>query len=160
MFEIKRFHYDFSVNRQLASRALLPWLSVVAAIAIGPVFIYMGYAMGLVYGAAGLAYLFCCAAIVPLVTAIAGRIWFFSWQLAVASLTCALIRDDLRLNSIHGREITSVAYGFWAFGTLLSSPLPIWLVLHPLKPRQRYVVGVAIVGVGLAIWFGITRIIG
>jgi len=57
MFEIKRFHYDFSVNRQLASRALLPWLSVVAAIAIGPVFIYMGYAMGLVYGAAGLAYL-------------------------------------------------------------------------------------------------------
>lgn len=160
MLSNDRFQYDSKVNHQLGGRRLLPWLSVVAAIAIGPVFILLGYAMGLVYGAAGLAYLVCCAAVVPLVTAIAGRMWFFSWQLAVASLTWAVIGDNLRLNSIHGREILSVAYGFWAIGTLLSSPLPIWLVLHPLKRRQRYIVGVAIAGVGLAILFGMARIVG
>jgi hypothetical protein len=156
---LQRVQYDCKVNRQFSSRALLPWLSVAAAIAIGPIFVCVGYAMRLVYGLAALAYFFCCAAIVPLITAIGGRIWFLSWQLAIVSLVAAVIEDNLRLNAIHGREIVSVAYGFWAIGAVLSSPLPIFLLLHPLKPRQRYIVGAGVAAVGLAIWFGMAKIV-
>jgi hypothetical protein len=72
----------------------------------------------------------------------------------------AVVGDNLRLNAIHRNEIASTAYVFWAGGTLLSSPLPIYLLLKPLAPRQRYIWGITVGAIAVALWVGIIRITG
>jgi hypothetical protein len=136
------------------------WIILVAAIAIGPVFIKIGYAAGLVYGTAALAYFLCCLIVVPALTILGGRLKYFTWQLAIMSLTFAVIGDNLRLNAINRSEIPRVAFAFWAMGTLLSSPAPTYFLLRGLKPRQRYVAGIAIAALALALWVGLKRITG
>jgi hypothetical protein len=140
---------------------LQEWLGVVAAIAIGPAFVLIGNRVpGLIFGAAAGAYFLLCAIIVPLLTLAAGRLKFLAWQLAIVSVVLAVIGDNLRLNAIHRTEIPSTAFVFWASGTLLSSPVPIYFVLKPLPLRQRYLGGIIIVAIALGLWFGIKRVTG
>lgn len=140
---------------------LREWISLVAALAIGPAFLLIGYQIpGLIFGAAAGANIVLCAFVVPSLTLAAGRFKFLVWQVAVISIVLAVIGDNLRLNAIHRSQIPSLAYVFWAGGTLLSSPLPIYLLLRPLAPRQRYIVGITIGAAALALWFGLKRITG
>ena len=142
-------------------KRLREWITLSAAIAIGPASLLIGYQIpGLVFGAAAGASIFVCAIVVPLLTLAAGRLKFLAWQLAIISTVLAAIGDNLRLNAIHRSEVPSVAYVFWAGGTLLSSPLPIYFLLKPLVPRQRYVVGIIVGAVAYVLWFGLKRITG
>jgi len=36
---------------------------------------------------------------------------------------------------------------FWAFGTVISSPLPILFILRPLSTRERFIYGAVIVAI-------------
>ncbi|MBZ5722492.1 MAG: hypothetical protein LAO03_19295 [Acidobacteriia bacterium] len=140
---------------------LREWISLVAAVAIGPASLLIGYKIpGLIFGAAAGAGILLYALVVPLLTLAAGRLKFLAWQLAIISVVLAVIGDNLRLNAIHRSEIPSVAYVFWVVGTLLSSPLPIYFLLKPLVPRQRYIVGITIGAVAFVLWFGLKRITG
>jgi hypothetical protein len=140
---------------------LREWISLIAAVAIGPAFLLIGYHIpGLIFRAAAEAYILLCAIIVPLLTLAAGRLKFVAWQLAVISIILAMVGDNLRLNANYRSEIPSLAYVFWAIGTLLSSPLPIYFLLKPLALRQRFIVGIIIGAIALALWFGIKRITG
>jgi hypothetical protein len=140
---------------------LREWISLIVAVVIGPAFLLIGYRVpGLIFGAAAGAYILVCATVVPLLTLAAGRLKFLAWQIAIISIVLAVIGDNLRLNAIHRNEIPSTAYVFWASGTLLSSPLPIYFLLKPLALRQRYIVGIIIGATALALWFGLKRITG
>lgn len=144
-----------------AREGLREWISFVAAIAIGPAFLLIGYQVpSLIFGAAAGASILLCAIVVPLLTFAAGRLKFIAWQLAIISIVLAVIGDNLRENAIHRSEIPSMAYVLWAGGTLLSSPLPIYFLLKPLALRQRYIVGIIIGATALALWFGLRRITG
>jgi hypothetical protein len=69
---------------------------VIGAIALGPVFLKIGDAIGLAFGAAAIAYFLVGIVIVPLLTFAASRLRFLLWQLAVLSLTVSVIQDNLR----------------------------------------------------------------
>jgi len=139
---------------------LREWVSVAAASAIGPVFVIVGYSTGLVFDAGAVALVLLCVLIVPVLTLAAGRLKFLAWQLAIVSIVLAAVGDNLRLNAIHRSEVPSVAFGFWAGGTLLSSPLPIYFLLKQLRSRQRYIVAILIVAGALGLSLGLKRIIG
>ncbi len=132
--------------------------AIAAAVVWGPLFYYLIGSLGLVFGGAGIASFFCYAVIVPLVMLIADRLKFFVWQLAVASFSVTVIVDNIRLGAIYPSQIAGVLFGFWAIGTLLSSPLPIYFLLRPMASSQRYRYAIAIVAIGLALWFGIKKI--
>jgi hypothetical protein len=72
----------------------------------------------------------------------------------------AVISDNLRSNAVHRSEIPSTAYVIWAFGTLISSPLPIYFFLRPLSPRQRNIGAVVIGMIALGLWIGLKKITG
>lgn len=137
-----------------SSQRVRELLSIAGAIAIGPLALTFGYSQGFMFGVAAVFYFFVCATLVPLLTYAAGRLKFFVWQLAVVSLTLSVIGDNLRLNSIHGREVISVTYGFWVFGTLLSAPLPVYFILEPLSRRRRYIIGSVIIIIAIGLYFG------
>ena len=141
---------------------LRDWISLVAAVAVGPASLKIGYAMGLIYAAAALEYFFFCAIVVPSLTFIArsDRFKIVTWPLAIASLTVTVIADDLRLGSMPRSEIVSVMYVFWTMGILLSSPLPIYLLLRPLQRRQQNIALIVIGAVALAMWIALKRITG
>ncbi len=140
---------------------LREWISLVAAIAIGPAFLLIGCQVpGLIFRAAAGAYILFCVIVVPLLIFAAGRWRFVVWQLAIISMVFAVIGDDVRVNAIFRSEIPSVAFVFWAGGNLLSSPLPAYFLLKPLAPRHRYIVGIIVGLVALALWLGIKRITG
>lgn len=144
-----------------SGQRLREWIVLVAAVAIGPAFLLIGYQIpGLVFGAAAAADVLLCAIVVPLLTLAAGRLKFLVWQLAIISIVLAVIGDNLRVNAINRSQIPSVAYVFWAGGTLLSSPLPIYFLLKPLALRQRFIVGIIVGAIALALWIGIKRITG
>ncbi|MFI5114193.1 MAG: hypothetical protein ACHP7J_03535 [Terriglobales bacterium] len=147
-----------------ARQRLREWIVLIAAVAIGPADLLIGYQIpGLIFWAAAAASILLWAIIVPLLTLAAGRLKFLVWQLAITSIVLAVIGDNLRLNglnAIYRREIPSVAYVFWAGGTLVSSPLPIYFLLKPLALRQRIIVGIIIGAIALALWIGIKRITG
>ena len=132
---------------------LRPSLSIFGALALGPVFLLLGYWQGnFVYGLAALAYFFVCAAIVPLLVLYARRLRVLVWQLAVASLDLSVIADNFRLHAIRGREAVSIAYPFWVLGTLLSAPVPVYFLLKPLTRQRKYVVGSLILIVAAALY--------
>jgi hypothetical protein len=130
------------------------WISLCAAILIGPVLLGVGSAVpGLIYGAAAMYYFLCCAIIVPLLVVLADRLKAWAWQIAIGSLTLTVISDGIPRS-----QIASVTFVFWALGTLLSSPVPIYFLLRPSTPRQRYVYGIAIATTAIALWLGLKGI--
>ena len=130
------------------------------AVALGPLFTVAGYAMHLIYGAAAVFYFLCCALVIPFVTLASVRFRFLTWQLAVFSMLLSVIVDNLRIGGIRGRDAVTVPFIFWAVGTLFSSPVPAYLFLRSMKPRNRYIFGVLIVLLGIALWLGVKRITG
>ena len=135
------------------------WICLIVAIAIGPVFLLTGYHIpGLMYGAAAAAVIGVWVIVVPWLTIAAGDFKLLVWQISILSITCAIIGDNLRLNAIHRKELVGAAYVFWACGTLLSSPLPIYFLLRPLETRRRFIVGGIIVIVALTLGLGIKKI--
>jgi hypothetical protein len=72
------------------------WISLCAAILIGPVLLGVGSAVpGLIYGAAAMYYFLCCAIIVPLLVVLADRLKAWAWQIAIGSLTLTVISDGI-----------------------------------------------------------------
>ena len=148
------------MNATFGGRNLREWIRLIAAIAVGPVFLLVGYRARLVFAPAAAAYILVCVLIVPLLTVAAGRFRFPAWQLAIISVDLSVIGDNLRLNAIHRSEIPSTAFVLWAGGTLLSSPLPVYFLLKPLAPRRRWIVGIMITLTVLLLWLTIKRITG
>jgi len=148
---------DCSNRTYAMGNRLREWVSVAAAAAIGPVFVIVGYSTGVVFGAGAVALVLLCVFIVPVLTLAADRSKFLAWQLAIVSIVLAVVGDNLRLNTIHRSQVPSVAFGFWAGGTLLSSPLPIYFLLKPLRSRQRYIVAILILAIALALSLGLKR---
>jgi hypothetical protein len=144
----------------LLSVRLRDWGSLVVATALGPAFLLVGYEAGLVFRSAASTVVFVWVVMVAALTIAACRFKFLVWQAAVLSITIAVLADNLRLHAIHRNEIPSVAYVFWAGGTLLSAPFPIYFLLRPLKARQRYIAAVAIGAVAFLLWLGIRKITG
>jgi hypothetical protein len=135
-------------------------ISLVAALAIGPLSL-VGYAIpGLIFGAAAAFYFLYCAVVPPLVILIADRLKFLVWQLAIASLTLTVVGDNLRQGRMPGNDVARIMFVFWTSGTLLSSPVPIYFLLRPLTWRQRGFSGAAIAVIALALWLGLKRIAG
>jgi len=135
------------------------WIGFAAAIALGPGFLFIGDRIpGLIFGAAAGAYILVCLIVVPLLTIAAGRLKFFVWQAATISLALSVIVDNVRINAMHGSEILSATYVFWAFGSLLSSPVPIYFILKPLDSRHRYMACVFIGTIALLLWLGVRHV--
>jgi hypothetical protein len=135
--------------------------SLVAAVAAGPVFLGIGYQLpGLMFRAAAGAFVLFGVIVVPLLTLAAGRLKFLAWQVAVVSNSLTVIADNLRVHAVYRREILSMAYVFWAGGTLLSSPLPIYFLLKLSSPRRRYLVGIMVGIIAAVLWLGIKRVTG
>ncbi|MGA9389504.1 MAG: hypothetical protein WBV69_03570 [Candidatus Sulfotelmatobacter sp.] len=136
------------------------WVSLAAAVGLGPAFLLIGYQIpGLVFAASAGAWILLCAVVVTLLTAF-GRPKLLVWQVAVTSITLAVIGDNIQTNVVQRNEILSTAYVFWAGGTLLSSPLPIYLVLKPLAPSKRFIFAMVIGVIALTLWVGIKKITG
>lgn len=129
---------------------LRQWLSIAGAVALGPLFTLVGYALHLIFAPAAYFYLACCIFAVPLLMIAAGRYRFLVWQLAVLSLALAVLGDNLRLHAIRYNQVPGLVFGFWAFGVLFSSPLPVYFLLRPLKGRRRYLAGILVAVVALA----------
>jgi hypothetical protein len=136
------------------------WIALAAAVSLGPLFLLIGYQLGLVFGAAGAAYFLVCILFVPLFVIAAGRRKVLVWQVAILSLTLTNIADSIRLNAIHKSEIYSEFYVFWALGTLLSLPVPVYFTLKPLARLYRYVACVLIGAIAVALWLGIKHFSG
>jgi hypothetical protein len=116
---------------------ILEWLSILGALAIGPLFVVFGYWQRLMFGVAAWFYFLTCALVVPLLILAGGRLKFVVWQLAVLSLALSVIADDLRVGMrLHVGETASTTFKFWAVGTLLSAPAPVYFIL--LLLGQRY----------------------
>jgi hypothetical protein len=148
------------MNTSPTSHRLREWVSVAAAGAIGPVFVIVGNSAGLVFRAGAVAFILICVFIVPVLTLAADRLKFLAWQLAIVSIVLAVVGDNIRLNAIHRSQIPTVAFVFWAGGTLLSSPLPIYLLLKPLSSRRRNIVAIMIMAVAIVLCLGLRRITG
>lgn len=134
--------------------------AVFASIAFGPVFLKVGYALHLVFGAGGIFYLICSIIVVPLLTLAAGRWKFVAWQAAIISVTVTVIYDFYVPNPVDRGDVPRTAYVFWAGGTLFSAPLPVYFFLRPMAPRQRLVFALVLAAVGIAMWLGLKRITG
>lgn len=146
-------------NTSPTGQRVREWGSLIAAAAIGPTFLLLGYHVpGLVFRTAAGADIFLCALIVPALVFVAGRRKFVAWQLAIISITLAVLGDNIRLNAIHHGEILEMAFVFWATGTLLSSPVPMYFLLKPLTPRWRILVSIMIGLIALSLWLGLKRI--
>jgi hypothetical protein len=149
-----------SMDTPVRHRNLRERISLIAATAIGPIFLVVGYRAPPAFAPAAVGYILVCFLIVPLLTAAGGRFKFLAWQLAIFSIDLAVIGDNLRLNAIHRSEIPPTAFVFWAGGTLLSSPLPVYFLLKPLAPRRRWIVGIMVILTALLLWLAIKRITG
>jgi hypothetical protein len=134
------------------------WAGLIAAVALGPVFITLGYRAHLIFGASVGGWILLCALVVPIVSFFAERFKFLAWQVSIISIALSVIGDNIR-HGANGNE-SAPAFVLWAGGTLLSSPLPIYFVLKTLAVRQRYLVGGLIALAALFLWFGIKRITG
>jgi hypothetical protein len=120
---------------------LVQWLSIAAGIAIGPLFLLLGYRTNLMYGAAAYVYLLVCIAAIPPIVALGGRFRFLVWQLAAVSLALSIVVDDLRAEAnplAHLKEFAGVAFGFWLTATVLSSPLPISLLYERWRRNKEH----------------------
>jgi hypothetical protein len=119
---------------------MLEWMSIPASISIGPLFLLLGYETNLMFGAAAGMYFLICAGPVPLLVAFAGRFRFLVWQLAALSLAISVVIDDLRVEAnvgAHLKEYAGIALGFWAIASVLSAPLPIFLIFQMVRARKR-----------------------
>lgn len=152
---------DHSVTKKIRVRAIHPgvreWISGALAFSLGPIFMLSGYSLNLVFGAAGGFYVIVCVLVVPLLIFSAGRIKVLVWQLAIMSLVVSILGDNVRIHAIYRNEIMPVAYVFWAFGSLLSAPLPVYLFLRPKTVHRRYMWGLAIVAVVVVLLLGLKR---
>ena len=135
-------------------------VAVALAVALGPVFILIANSLGLIYGTGALFYFLCCALIVPCLTLLSVRFRFLTWQLAVLSLTLSCIGGAVPIGAMGQKGILRAIFVFWAVGSLLSSPIPIYLLLRSATPQRRYVFGFIIVVVGVVLWLAMKRITG
>lgn len=141
------------MRRMLSKQRVIELLSLAGAIALGPLVLLCGYSAGFMFGVAAMFYFVVCALVIPLLVLIGGRLKFIIWQTAILDLVCSIIIDDIRVGMRFGaRELFSVPYEFWLFGTLLSAPLPVYFVLKPLPRRRRYIVGSVIAACAVALY--------
>jgi hypothetical protein len=132
------------MNRETKER-YIEWAALVACVLIGPVSLVVGYELMLI-GDLGVFFLAaCCAFAIPFLMLLAGRLKYFAWQAGVLSIVLSIIVDNVRLHAIYPLEALRVAYVFWASGTMLSSPVPIYFILKPMPVRDRVVACVLIV---------------
>jgi hypothetical protein len=114
-------------------------LSIPAALALGPITLFLGYKMNLVFGVAAWYFFLVSLTAIPVVIALAGPFRFLVWQLAALSLAVSIAVDDLRLEAAplsHLREYAGVGLVIWAIATILSSGLPIIFLVQKLRARK------------------------
>jgi hypothetical protein len=121
-----------SISPHMQER-LLEAVGILGSISFGPVFLYLGYKAGVMYGAAFYFALFACLAVIPVLSGMAGRFALLAWQLAAISFALTAVIDD----GLKGRDGLQVGFWLWAFATIVSSPLPIWLLVEKFKERQQ-----------------------
>jgi hypothetical protein len=137
------------------------WVGISLAIAIGPLFVILGYSVsGLVFGAAASAYLLCCAIVVPLIAIFSARLKFMAWQVAIISLITNVLGDNLRLRSIQHSEIPGFIFVAWSVGTLVSLPVPLFFWLRPMTSRHRIIAGFAVAILALLLAIAVRKISG
>ncbi len=85
------------------------------------------------YGVVFYAVVLVCLTVIPVLSGMAGRFAFLAWQLASISFALSGVIDD----GLKGREALQVGGGLWAIASILSSPLPIWLVVQKFKERKQ-----------------------
>jgi hypothetical protein len=116
--------------------------------------------MHLIYGSAAVFFFLWCVLVLPWIIVLSRDFKIFIWQLAVVCLALTVIGDNLRIGAINSREFLRVAFVFWAVGSLLSSPVPIYALLRSMTPRNRLIFAFVIVLAGVALWLGVKRITG
>jgi hypothetical protein len=75
----------------------------------------------------------------------------------VLSLIITVTVDDLH-TGLRSRELVGFCFAGWAVGSLLSAPLPVYLLLRPMTARRRWLWGSVIAGFALALWYGVNII--
>jgi hypothetical protein len=130
----------FANQKSWPKSPVVEWLSLAAAIAIGPVFMIGGYQMNLAYGAGGAVYLLVCATVVLVLVVFGGRFRFVIWQLAAVSLALSVFVDNLRLEADpfgHLKELTGIGFIFWLVTSVVSGPVPVAYFVHHLISRKK-----------------------
>jgi Ankyrin repeats (3 copies) len=90
-------------------------------------------------------------AIIPFVISRADQRKLLVWQVCILSFTAALVARDSLSNP---KEALEVAFVFWIFGSLLSSPLPLFIYWQRVKERKfKWVRFFLIGGLYLAVIF-------
>ena len=135
-------------------------VGLVAAVSIGPLLQLLGNLYPALSFAGGALFLLVCAVVVPLIVMLSGRLRFVVWQIAIFSIIISTVTVDLRAQAMRASEIPSVTYVFWASGTVLSLPLPLFYMLRPLRLKQRFITGGAVLIVAGALWLGVRSITG
>jgi hypothetical protein len=135
-------------------------LAFILAVVQGPLFVLAISSMHLIYGAAAIFFVLWCALALPCVIVLSKDFRFITWQLAVVSLIVSGLGANLGIDAFKQSVMLKVVFVFWASATLLSSPVPIYTLLRSMTPRNRLIVGVAIVLVGVVLWLGVKRITG
>ena len=135
-------------------------LAFVLAVVQGPLYALVSNRMNLVYGAAGAFFFLWCALVLPCVIGLSRNFRFIVWQLAVVSVILSGLGESLGLEPFKQRAMLKVIFVFWAVGSLLSSPVPIYTLLRPMTLRNRFIFGFGIILVGVALWLGVKRITG
>jgi hypothetical protein len=135
-------------------------LAFVLAVVQGPLFVLAVSFLHLIYGAAGIFFLLWCALVLPCAIVFSRTFRLVTWQLAVVSLIVSGLAANLGMDAFKQGVMFKVVFVFWALGSLLSSPVPIYTLLRSTTPRNRLIIGVAIAIVGVALWLGVKRITG
>jgi ankyrin repeat protein len=124
-------------------------IAVLVAIGLGAVFAYLtmlaGPAWTLVEGAYGIA-------IIPLtIVYIADQRKLLVWQATIIPFAAYVVVANAHLGGLRPAEGVTVFLGFWAGGTVISSPVPAYYYVQRAKKRKYYRIELFFVGLAFFI---------
>jgi len=97
--------------------------------------------------------------VVPLIVGISERIYLVTWQVCILTTVVCLMLGIWRVGvGESGFELSKAAFVFWAMGTILSSPAPLWR-LWLRTDKSKRVVFLTIAGAGLASLLILVRLV-
>jgi len=96
--------------------------------------------------------------VIPLIAYVSDTQRFLVWQVGVCGLTGSLLMGIMHAGGVTKREILPVGFVFWATGTILSSPAPIYWFLIRVEKSKRILVFIPIALCILALWLSVKQI--
>lgn len=97
--------------------------------------------------------------VVPIIVGISERLYLVTWQVCIlASVVCLMLGIWRVGGGESSFELSKAAFVFWAVGTILSSPAPLWRLWLRTEKSKR-VVFLTIAGVGMASLLILVRLI-